>query len=641
MICSSVINCFNTKLVFKFISSLFLICLFFTSCKKSSSLKDDILFNHQDNLYSADAFFKQSENLPATVSRILLALKNKETKYPFASKFVKLQGVPLWKNATIQIKPNFNVQNNINGSDSIVKIPLQLQGYQTVHGYLLCKISNNVITAAVIDSRQYAAYGFQSSSQNEIVSENIVSEIMHFNHVIFGLNDFKITDNRLFGNNDPSTTLRTVRFDTNLNNPSIAGRGNGLCPGGSITIYVTSTSFHCTNTGDCTSGICDNCSQCRSTNTNIYSYCSQDEPPTTSPQVPYTTIEDPTDPGGGGPIPPGWVPTPEDPCLTTVAGNTQTTICGMGWELELTDENGYLYSRIALLDSLLKDPYATLPCDSLEMLNTYGIMFQSVGNYNVPMSVKNRLDSIKNSTANFDTSSLFVQTLNNASGAVVNCDFFPLKINQLPINNLTGIRFTPNEFLEFFRKNIDSFSTPAAKFSPYNSGGLNDVAQYNKDSIKSLGAIVHIDMVQDGSVILSGYQNAYSPVGYQSHNFIFSTLVTPFDGYHPISGNRKFGIYTDNSGGFVFFTMGVDRISRRDFEIGNNIKDFFGASGFEIADALWTGMQQNVINYINNSGGSAQNYSRPNYTARPNYADVEQFLLGNISYQQLKEILCP
>lgn len=93
-------------------------------------------------------------------------------------------------------------------------------------------------------------------------------------------------------------------------------------------------------------------------------------------------------------------------------------------------------------------------------------------------------------------------------------------------------------------------------------------------------AVVHIDMIQGGSVILSDYQNSYLPSNYQSHNFIFSTLVTPLDGFHPVSGNRKFGIYTDISGGFTFFTMGLDRISKNIFVAGSNFFDFFDNSGF-------------------------------------------------------------
>ena len=146
-------------------------------------------------------------------------------------------------------------------------------------------------------------------------------------------------------------------------------------------------------------------------------------------------------------------------------------------------------------------------------------------------------------------------------------------------------------------------------------------------------AVVHIEMIQDGSVILSGYQNSYLHSNYQSHNFIFLILVTPFDGFHPVSGNRKLGIYKGISGGFTFFTMGVDRISKNIFVAGSNFFDFFGNSGFEDADSLWSGMQANMINYINNHGGSAENYSRKNYVVRPKYADIDLSLRGLKTYQ--------
>jgi hypothetical protein len=352
----------------------------------------------------------------------------------------------------------------------------------------------------------------------------------------------------------------------------------------------------------------------------------------------------PPPPTGGG------AATAPDPCgnKQIVNGNLPAGCGGTqnGWEPDLDDEvpdsNGFYYSKKMLLSSLLNNPYAVLPCDSLPILNQFGQMYQSVGNYVVPQIVQNRLDSIKNAIPNFDTSSLFIQTLNNGASTVVNCDFFPVKINLLPFKPGTGNRYTPSEFLEFFRKNMNIFSTSNAVFGPYNSGALNDSLLYYKDTINSLGAVVHIDMLQDGSVILSRYRNSYFPSSYQSHSFIFSTLVTPLDGYHPVSGNREFGIHTDNSGGFTFYTMGVDRISKNAFVFGSFIQDaLLGNSGFDDADQLWTSMQENMINYINIHGGTAINYTRRNFIVRPKYDKIKDYLNGTITYQQLLNILCP
>jgi hypothetical protein len=49
------------------------------------------------------------------------------------------------------------------------------------------------------------------------------------------------------------------------------------------------------------------------------------------------TLEQPGDPIGGGPVPPGWVPTPTDPCITIANGPVSTTICGLGWTSQISD----------------------------------------------------------------------------------------------------------------------------------------------------------------------------------------------------------------------------------------------------------------------------------------------------------------
>jgi hypothetical protein len=306
--------------------------------------------------------------------------------------------------------------------------------------------------------------------------------------------------------------------------------------------------------------------------------------------------------------------------------------------MDLTDSHGFYFSRIAQLDSMLDNNESVIPCDSLLIFNTFGNMFLNVSSFQAPPQILNRLDSIKNNTPDFDTSSLFIQNINDAFSVNVNCDFFPVKINQLPKNSL-GVQMSPLEFLEYFRKNLNTFSTSQAVFSPYNANGLNDSIQWNKDYSLSVGAIVHIAMTIDGSVILTDYSLYNSPT-YSTNSFIFSTLVTPFDGYHPVSGNRKFGIYTDSTGGFVFYTMGVDRISRAQYDFGSFVSDVLtGSSGFDRADELWTGMQNNLIQFINDNEGSANNYTRPNYITRPNWFSIQAFLKKQITLQQLKDIL--
>lgn len=136
----------------------------------------------------------------------------------------------------------------------------------------------------------------------------------------------------------------------------------------------------------------------------------------------------------------------------------------------------------------------------------------------------------------------------------------------------------------------------------------------------------------DGTIILSDYQHP-NIINAEQHYFKFSTIQSPFDGYHPVGGNREFGIYNTNAnlGQFTFYIMGVDRTSNFFSDIANGL---FG--GFEKGDSLWISVIDNMLLFINNNGGQSNYYSQKNYTARPVWSEVRRYLKKEISFQQLK-----
>ncbi|MEO6630354.1 MAG: hypothetical protein ABIN13_01490, partial [Mucilaginibacter sp.] len=156
---------------------------------------------------------------------------------------------------------------------------------------------------------------------------------------------------------------------------------------------------------------------------------------------------------------------------------------------------------------------------------------------------------------------------------------------------------------------------------------------WNQSGAQSKGALVHINMANNGTVIESDYQS--SPSGTY---FRFSTLSSPLDFGHPVSGNRDFGIYPDpnNPGSYTFYTMGVDRISDWQFAFANSFGSGPGAI-FNGADALWTAMQNNMINYINSHGGHAQFYPNHSNKARPDWDLVKDYLEGRKTFEDLKQ----
>ena len=127
-----------------------------------------------------------------------------------------------------------------------------------------------------------------------------------------------------------------------------------------------------------------------------------------------------------------------------------------------------------------------------------------------------------------------------------------------------------------------------------------------------LGTIVSIDLpADDGSVILSDYEQT----DWNAH-WAFSTLSDPFNGSHPVSGTRTFGINinfgsTDPIFGFVspttytFYIQGADRILSRPGEYVGSILNLSTnpskALQYGIADGVWNGAIGQVANLANDA----------------------------------------
>ena len=203
------------------------------------------------------------------------------------------------------------------------------------------------------------------------------------------------------------------------------------------------------------------------------------------------------------------------------------------------------------------------------------------------------------------------------------------KIEKLP----TG--FNKDELLEYFRKNINSFISPSidVTFTPYKDGNFDDVDRFNDPFELSKGALISIDMLNDGSVILSDYKH---DAGWSYFNF--STMETPLDFEHPVAGTRQFGIYEapSNPQQLVFYISGVDRIWDWYTALLNKVSFDYG---FKSADNLWKNVIENFSYFIQSKGGIATAIPDSGAALRINYDKVEEYLKGKISFNDLKTAL--
>lgn len=235
-----------------------------------------------------------------------------------------------------------------------------------------------------------------------------------------------------------------------------------------------------------------------------------------------------------------------------------------------------------------------------------------------------------------------IQYLEEAEGAVVNMDYFPVVIDRLPNNPNTGQQFTADGFLEYIRTNINDFvDNNYSQFTPSEETGFNESAIW--DSNNPLGGIVHINIpgAHDGSVVCSDYN--ITSTGSDYDYWIFTTLEMPWgvaqglDGPHPVSGNREFGYSYDPNdgpnGSYTFYVKGVDRFeSQIDYDIADYMET---GQPFNGADNLWTSFQQKLQNFCNDIENNDVANVAPQSISRPNWTAVKDVLLEEVPISNL------
>lgn len=265
---------------------------------------------------------------------------------------------------------------------------------------------------------------------------------------------------------------------------------------------------------------------------------------------------------------------------------------------------------MVLEDLLQEDEFALLegPCDEIDK-------YKSIAEFTpTDPTVINKLKDVKNFSSVI-VGAFDIHKIEDAAGNVVNMDEFSVQVNNLP-NGMNAF-----EFIHHIRTNLNNFvNTDYGMFEPYNEVNnypFDEAAAWN--SHDPIGAIIHIEIPFDeGSVIVSDHS---------STSWTFSTISAPFDGNHPVSGNREFGFTQNSNGSYTFYTKGVDRITDSINSILAKKPTFNGA------DNLWKSFQQGIKDYVNIHGGSAS-VNNPEIL-RPDWNQVQKVFNGTAGVNTL------
>ncbi len=282
-------------------------------------------------------------------------------------------------------------------------------------------------------------------------------------------------------------------------------------------------------------------------------------------------------------------------------------------------------NEVRIKNLVAANPFALLdvPCDQLPK-------WQTLAQHKPSQVVIDRLKNLDENYTSILSGDWDIQYIEDASGPVVNMDYFPVTITKFPNDPTTGQQYTTENFYNHVRKNLNSFfdGNPTV-FSPYNAaeGAIWDSNNY-------LGAIMRFDIEAFLGGVIPGQQDGSVICSYQSTTtWRFTTIESPMDWNHPVSGTREFGLTANADGTYSFYVRGIDRVAE-------SFDDFAGSlpntqSAFDGADALWTQFQSNLESFINNpvNGGVAQKALPVIF--RPNWENVKKVLSGKAPISSL------
>ena len=282
------------------------------------------------------------------------------------------------------------------------------------------------------------------------------------------------------------------------------------------------------------------------------------------------------------------------------------------WQQEELDKRRQADGMAAWKAKLQADKFALLPpCPGLTDA------WKPLVEFKAPKAVVDRINNLDDA----EKKQLFgdtynIQTLENADGAAVNLDYFPIKVDKLPVINHT--QMTAPELLEYIRLNLNHVvDKTKSSFEP-SPIIPNEATRWLSNP---LGSIISIDIPgpDNASVVVSQYQ---------SSDWIFTTIHDPQNADHPVSGNRQFGYTQDQDGGYTFFTRGADRITNNADELLGKILNLSTEPiQFEKADQLWDSFQDAVRDFVKSNQGQASKQAATKN--RPDWSKIREAIKNN------------
>lgn len=181
----------------------------------------------------------------------------------------------------------------------------------------------------------------------------------------------------------------------------------------------------------------------------------------------------------------------------------------------------------------------------------------------------------------------------------VNLDWYAVEIDLMPRRMPGDPPGTDRpvgrvELLQYIRRNlVVTDAIVNSLFSKFEAYDATEGVAWAGAPADALGALIHIGIPgNSGTVMVTRSED---------DNWTFSTVKSPRDQDHPVSGNRRFAIMVADDGKTYLFTLGSDRCT--DYRIASS--PLLIEPVWFFADKLWKSFQQKAADLVGSLGGIA------------------------------------
>jgi len=304
-----------------------------------------------------------------------------------------------------------------------------------------------------------------------------------------------------------------------------------------------------------------------------------------------------------------------------------------------------------LIEKIKEDPWALIQ-DCAEQNGMDTSNYLDLFNHTIPQDCQTRLNNLGADYSN--------QPISDGNVSCANIDYYSVEITNYPDFDNDGNSDTEAEIYQAFREKFtdlasgekDSFESECNVPADFDDvidiwWKFNPMSDFDSNLFLSNNPISSIMLIDAGAnnpfVNTNADLGAIIVSGFTSTNWTISTIQTPETETQPFSGNRQWGLLINQNGNLEFYTRAVDvaRVADIFLEwpatwLGSDI-DCQQDTYYDIAEATWQNMQQEIADWINDdqiSHGGQATVNTPK-AARVNKDKIIEILTTNESIEQI------